>query len=191
MSLIDKLDSRKAMDPDGISALFLKEVASEIAQPLAVIYNKSLETGVIPSVWKKSNVTSAHRSGSFEDPSNYRPISVVPIVAKLLEKIVSSQLSAHLESHCLLSDYQGAYCKSKSTEQLLTVAVNSIVWAIDNKQLTCVAFLDLRKAFDSLDHVILLERLCKLGVHDIELSWFTNYLSDRFQRVENNDKFSD
>ena len=191
MSLIDKLDSRKAMGPDGISALFLKEVASEIAQPLAVIYNKSLETGVIPSAWKKSNVTPVHKSGSFDDPSNYRPISVVPIVAKLLEKIVSSQLSAHLESHCLLSDYQGAYRKSKSTEQLLMVAVNSIIRAIDSKQLTCVAFLDLRKAFDSLDHVILLERLCKLGVHDIELSWFTNYLSDRFQRVKNADKFSD
>ena len=76
------------------------------------------------------------------------------IVAKLLEKVVLSQLSAHLESHCLLSDYQGAYRRSKSTEQLLLVTVNTIVQAIDNKQLTCVAFLDLHKAFDSLDHVI-------------------------------------
>ena len=95
-----------------------------------------------------------------------------------------SRLSAaHLESHCLLSDYQGAYRKSKSTEQLLMIAVNSIVQAIDNKQLTCVAFLDLCKSFDSLDHVILLERLCKLGVHNIKLSWFINYLSDHFQHV--------
>ena len=104
------------MGPDGISAQFLKEVASKIAQPLAIIYNKSLDAGVIPSARKKSNVTPIHKSGSFDNPSNYRPISVVPIVAKLLEKVVSSQLSAHLESHCLLSDYQGAYRKSKSIQ---------------------------------------------------------------------------
>ena len=111
---------------------------------------------------------------------------MVPIIlAKLLEKVVSSQLSVHLEGHCLLSDYQGAYRKSKSTEQLLLVAINTIVKAIDNKHLACVVFLDLRKAFDSLDHVILLERLCKLGVCDVELSWFMNYLSDRFQSVRN------
>ena len=116
--------------------------------------------------------------------------SVMPVVVRLLEKIVSSQLSAHLESHCLLSDYQGAYLRSKSTEQLLLVAVNTIVQAIDDKRLTCVAFLDLCKVFDSLDHVILLERLCKLRVYGIELSWFTNYLTDHFQRVKN-DIFSD
>ena len=85
MSLIDKLDSRKAMGPDGISASFLKEVASKIAQPSAIIYNKSLETGVIPFAWKKSTVTPIHTSGSFDDPSNYQPISVVPIIAKLLK----------------------------------------------------------------------------------------------------------
>jgi len=76
----------------------------------------------------------------------------------------------------LLSDYQGAYRRGKSTEQLLLVAVDAIVQAIDDKNVTCVAFLDLRKAFDSLDHVILLKRLSKLGIKEIELLWFTNYL---------------
>ena len=97
------------MVPDGIPASFLKEVASKIAYPLTIIYNKSLDTGVIPSAWKKSNTTPIHKIVSSDDPSNYRPISVVPIVAKLLEEVVLSQLSTHLESHCLLSDYQGAY----------------------------------------------------------------------------------
>ena len=117
------------MGPDGISALFLKEVASEIAQHLVTIYNKSLETGIIPS----ECVAPVHKSGSLDDPSNYRPISVVPILAKLLEKVVSLQLSVYLESHCLLSNYQEAYRKSKSTEQLLLVAINTIIKAIDNK----------------------------------------------------------
>ena len=102
-----RLDTRKAMDPDGISARFLREVAAEIAQRLIILYNKSLETGVIPSDWKLCNVTPVHKSGSVNDPSNYRPISVVSVFAKLLEKIVASQLSDYFETNHLLSDYQG------------------------------------------------------------------------------------
>ena len=108
-------------------------------------------------------------------------------LAVVSPRVMTSLLSAHLESHCLLSDYQGVYDRSKSTEQLLLVAVNTIVRAVDDKRLTCAAFLDLHKAFDLLDHVILLERLCKLGVYGIELLWFTNYLTDCFQHVKNND----
>ena len=107
------------MGPDGISARFLREVAAEIAQPLTILYNKSLKTGVIPSDWKLCNVTPVHKSGSVNDPSDYRPISVVSVFAKLMEKIVASQLSDYFETNHLLSDYQGAYRRGKSTEQLL------------------------------------------------------------------------
>ena len=104
-------------------------------------------------------------------------------VAKVLEKIVATQLSSYRERHKLLSSHQCAYRRQKSTEQLLMVAVDSIVQAIDHKLSVCVAFLDLRKAFNSLDHHMLLQGLNKLGVSKTEL-WFVSYLSDLYQRVK-------
>ena len=89
--------------------------------------------------------------GSCDNPGNFRPISVVPVVAKVFEKIVASQLNSNFEDHQLLSIYQGAYRHGKSTEQLLLVAVDTIVRPLDMKNIACLAFLDLRKAFDLLD----------------------------------------
>jgi len=119
----------------------------------------------------------------------------MPIVAKVLEKLIANQLSSYLESHSLLHDYQRAYWSGRSSEQILLFAVDTIVdtivHALDQSLVVSAAFLDLRKAFDSLDHVILLERLHKLGVCDIELKWFQNYLSDHFQWVKCGATFSD
>ena len=84
------LDIRKSTGPDGFSTHFLQEVACEIAAPLVKLYNASLQTRTIPSDWKRSNVTAVYKSGSRDDPSNFRPISVVPIIAKILEKLVAS-----------------------------------------------------------------------------------------------------
>jgi len=162
-----------------------------VAAPLTKIYNKSLNSGCFPLDWKRSNVTPVHKGGSCDSPGNFRPISVVPIVAKIFEKIVGFQLSSYFETHQLYSAYQGAYRKGKSTEQLLMVAVDTIVNALDKKLVTCVAFLDLRKAFDSLDHVILLQRLNKLGVCGTELAWFTDYLTSRLQRIKFNNDYSE
>jgi len=94
--------------------LFLKQVAEEIAVPLTYLYNKSLSTGSFPEGWKKSNVTPVHKGGSTDDLGNYCPISVVPIVAKILGKVNASQLSLYLESHQLLNNLQGAYRHSRS-----------------------------------------------------------------------------
>jgi len=114
LSLLSHLDVRKSVGPDGLSARFLKEVAEQIVTPLTKIYNKSLESGVVSQSWKCSNVTPVHK-GAY-DPGNFRPISVVSIAAKLLEKIVSNQLYSFLERNELLSPYQGAYHRGKSTE---------------------------------------------------------------------------
>ena len=104
-----------------------------------------MSSGTILLEWKKRNVTPIHKSGSFEDPGNFRPISVVPIIAKLLEKIVAYQLNSYFEKNGLLFDYQGADRRGRSTEQLLLTAIDTIIHAIDNKAIACVAFLDLRK----------------------------------------------
>lgn len=156
LHLLQNLDEKKSMGPDGISARFLKEVAAEVVDPLTMLYNKSLKTGVFPDDWKRCNVTPVHKGGSSSAPGNYRPISVVPVVAKILEKVVAQQLSSYFEDSECLSPFEGAYRRGRSTEQLLLVAVDYITQSLDQSLTTCVAFLDLRKVFDSLDHHILL-----------------------------------
>ena len=101
---------------------------------------------------------------------------MIPIIVKLLERLTASQLNSYCEENQLLSPYQGAYCSGRSTEQILLFAIDIIANALDCCRTVCAAFLDLRKAFDSLDHVMLLS---DLGVQGIELLWFTNYLSQQ------------
>ena len=189
--LLETLDTKKSTGPDGLSALFLRKVAAEIAEPLTYIYNKSLSTGSFPDAWKQSNVTPVHKGGDADDPGNHHPISAVSIVARVLEKIIASQLSLYLESHHLINNLQGAYRHGRSADQILLYAVDKIVQAVDGGNFVCAAFLDLRKAFDSLDHHLLLDHLFSLGVIDVELQWFANYLSDRRQRVKRGNQFSE
>jgi len=131
---------KKSVGPNGISAKFLKEIAGEISGPLTKLFNKSLETDVLPSEWKRRDVTPVFKSGSKDNRCNLHPISVVPIVAKIL---VAQQLSSFFfGSHQLLSPFQCVYQKKKSTEQLLLVAVDGIVSALDKKLCACMAFSD-------------------------------------------------
>ena len=169
----------------------MQQTAEVIAEPLTLIYNHSLYTGTVPLAWKRSNVTPVHKGGDAKNPGNFRPISVVPIVAKVLEKLVADQLGLFLESRHLLHDLQGAYRHGRSSEHILLYTVDTIIQALDNGDSVCAAFLDLRKAFDSLDHCLLLERLFDLGVSGVELTWFTDYLTQRLQRVKCGAKFSD
>ena len=159
ISLLSDLYIKKSTGSDGISALFLQQVAEEVATPLTFLYNKSLESGLVPMAWKKSNVTPVHKGGKTDDPGNYRPVSVVPIVAKVFEKMIASQLNIFLEHHHLLHTLQGAYRHGRSADQILMYAVDTIVQAVDSGDCVCAASFDLRKAFDSLDHCILLGRL--------------------------------
>ena len=184
LSALKGLDTRKSAGPDGIPALFLHQVAEEIAEPLSYIYNHSLNTGTVPLAWKRSNITPVHKGGDFDNPGNFRPISVVPVMAKVLEKFISNQLGSFLVNHHLLNDLQGVYRHGRSTDHILLYAVDTITQALDAGNSVCAAFLDLRKAFDSLDHHVLLHRLLNLGVSGTELRWFTNYLSHRMQRVK-------
>ena len=96
-----------------------------------------------------------------------------------------------LEHHNSLHDLQGAYRHGRSADQILMYAVDTIVQAVDGDNCVCAAFLDLRKAFDSLDHCILLQRLQKLGIMGVELKWFADYLTNRMQRVKQKDRYSD
>ena len=109
LSHLLSLDTTKATGPDGLSARFLKEVSNVIVEPLTVLYNESLQTGVIPLEWKKSHITLVHKGGSADDATNYRPIAVISVVVKILEKLVATELSRYLESTAQLHPHQAAY----------------------------------------------------------------------------------
>ena len=141
------------------------------------------------SAWKRSYITPVHKGSAPDNPSNYCHIAVVPVVTKVLEK-----LSLHnrpvFEQNNLLYPHQGAYHCGKSTEDILLLAVDHIATSLDKGSVVCAAFIDLRKAFDSLDHCLLLQKNSELGVHSTVVEWFKDYLSICYHRIKSSATFS-
>lgn len=131
-----------------------------------------------------------YKGGALDDPGNFRPIFVVSVLAKVLEKIVSVQLGTFLEQSNAPDPHQGAYRAGKSTENILLLAVDDIVNSMDGGGAVCAAFLDFQKVFDSLDHRILLQRLYDIKVDPSVLVWFKSYLSNRAHRIKCTTRFS-
>ena len=139
----------------GPSAAFIKEVANEIAIPLTNLYKQSLHDSTILTDWKQSYITTVFKGGKCDDPNDYRTISMVPVAVKVLEKIISIQFSQCLKRNKLLHPHHAALRCGKSTKDILLMAVDHIN-SSDEGKAVCAAFLDLKKAFNSLDHCILL-----------------------------------
>ena len=144
---------------DNISARLLKEAAPVVTHSLTYIMNLSITTGIFPNSWKIAKVTPIFKEDARTDPNNYRPISVLPVVSKLIEIIVFKQLYEYLNTNHLLTESQSGFRPMFSTETALLEMTNEWLWNIDSKHLNGVVFLDLKKAFDTMDHAILLGKL--------------------------------
>ena len=132
----------------------------------------------MPSEWKYAKITPLYKKGISTGMDNYRPISVLPVVSKVLERVVHHQLHSFLSEHKLLSPSQCGFRKNHSTE-FAAIAFSDYIWrGMDLGLLTRAVFIDLRKAFDSVDHEILISKQESYGLKDIELDWFRNYLTD-------------
>ena len=158
---------------------------------MTYIINRSLTTGLFPNDWKVAKVTPIYKDDIKTNPNNYRPISLLPIVSKLIERIVFNQLYAFLTRHDLLADAQSGFRPCHSTLTALLDITNDWFSNMDNGLLNGVLFLDLKKAFDTVDYEILLKKLNFYGVDSISLKWFQSYLTDRKQRTYVNGSLSD
>lgn len=189
--LINALPLNKACGLDGISARLLKDAAPIIVPSLTFIINLSIRTGIFPDDWKIAKVTPIYKDEDKANPNNYRPISVLPVVTKLIERVIFDQLYSYLTGHNLLTESQSGFRPQHSTMTALLDAVNDWYSNIDRGLLNGIIFLDLKKAFDTMDHQILLHKLKLYGVCQSSLVWFTSYLKERKQSTFSNGVLSD
>jgi hypothetical protein len=191
LKIIQKTKNKHSKDIFGISSKMIKFIGAEIAKPLAHIFNLSLESGSFPSMLKQCRVIPIFKSGNRLECDNYRPISLLSSISKLLEKIVSEKLIYHLTENDLLYTHQYGFLPKKSAEHNLLQILNYVSAALNDGNYCLGVFLDLKKAFDVCSHSILLKKLSKMGINGTSLEWFKNYLAGRLQRVDINGNLSD
>jgi len=168
----------------------LKDCKEHIITPLHYIINLSLQSKTVPSAWKQAKIVPIFKSGDKEKAENYRPISVLPALSKILEKAVHDQLLTFLESNKLLNDSQFGYREKRSTQLATTLFVDDIRQAAENGKMVGALFLDLSKAFDTISHDVILTKLSNYGVASAEIQWFTDYLFNRNQKVQIGSQYS-
>jgi len=187
--IIKSFDNKASPDLDGLSLKLIKFIAIEISVPLSHIFNLSLDLGIFPEKLKYSRTVPIFKQGDPKHCDN--PISLVNTLSKILEKIVALNLVNHLQINKLLYQHQYGFQRAMSTEHNLLHVVNFISNALNNGNYCIGIFLDLKKAFDTCSHSILLKKLEKFGVEGTALAWFASYLKNRKQKVDIAGSFSD
>ena len=177
------LKLKNATGIDGLPARLFKDSAVVIADRVTHLVNLSIKSGKVPSEWKQAKVVPLFKSGNKDDLDNYRPISILPILSKILEKAVFHQLHSYRSKNSLLSPYQSGFRASHSTQLAITFLIDKIRGRMDKGLLTGAMFIDLKKAFDTVPHDGLLNKLFRYGIQDQPLSWFESYLTNRTQSV--------
>ena len=181
--LLKCIDTSKATGPDNISPKMLKMAGNSIVASLTKLINMSLSTGSVPKSWKEANVIPLFKKGDRSDINNYRPVSILPTLSKILEKIVFKNLFNYLRDKNLLTPHQSGFRPGDSTVNQLSYLYHVFANALDNKKNLRIVFCDISKAFDRCWHKGILYKLRCLGVGGTMLEWFQDYLSNRQQKV--------
>ena len=189
--LVNDIDITKSSGINKISSKCLKDTLLSLNSQLTHIFEMSLKFATFPNYWKMANIVPIFKNGKKCEVSNYRPVSLLPILGKILEKFVHEHVTQFFENHNLLSDRQGGFRKNHSTLSSITDLTNDIFNAINSKEVTVATFFDLKKAFDTVNHSILQKKLEKMGIRGILLQWFENYLNNRFQKTICNNNISE
>ena len=185
--IVSRLKSKKSSGYDGISNILLKSIIDEIKSPLTIIFNKSLKEGIFPNKMKLAEVIPIYKMKGNKDVMNsYRPVSLLPVISKVLEKLVHKRISSFIQKKMLLFDSQfGFRCKHSTIDAILEF-IGKVIKGFDRGDKTLAVFLDLSKAFDTLPHKTLLKKLENFGIRGKALQWFESYLSARSMYVNFN-----
>ena len=162
--LLASLDVSKSSGPDGISGKMFKHTAVSIASSVSQLFNLSIRNGRVPRGWKLSSVVPIPKSGRSHSPDNYRPISLLSVLSKVLEKHIHTLLFRHLEQYYPLSDCQWGFRNGRSTVSALLLTVHHWLQLLESGMDVCAVFLDYRKAFDSVPHAPLMKKLQDIGL---------------------------
>ena len=179
--IINNLKLNTAIGLDNIGPKLIKDLKHVISKPLAELINKSFKEGIFPKSMKAAIITPIYKEGDKEKICNYRPISVLTTLSKIFERAASNQLSQFLAINNIINKCQHAYQIKHSSTTCLVELLNVIYKSLDEKKLIALASLDLSKAFDSIDHSLLLTKLKNIGLEEGPLKWMESYLNERSQ----------
>ena len=189
--VIHSLKNSNSKGHDDLSVNTLKSCGELILKPLCILFNKSIQTGIVPDELKIAKIIPIFKSDDKKIVSNYRPISVLPAFSKVFERLVYNRLLSFIDQNNILSKAQYGFRKNISTSLAIIDLVEKISNSIENNEHSLGIFLDLAKAFDTVNHSILLTKLYHYGIRGVAFDWFKNYLSKRYQYVSINDTSSD
>jgi len=182
-SIINKLNSGKASGPNSVPTDILQLLIHDISKPLTQIFNLSFKTGVHPELLKMARVIPVFKKGSRLLVSNYRPISLLSNLNKILEKLMFKRVYDYLERINAIYKLQFGFRSKHSTTHALIEITETIRKALDDKKVACGVFVDLQKAFDTVNHDILIKKLAHYGIRGVVNNWFISYLTNRVQYV--------
>lgn len=184
IKVIDNLKNKSSCGTDGLSNKLLKLIKNEISNPLTLIINQSFSSGIFPDTLKNAKVIPLFKQNDSTLMQNYRPISLLPSISKVIERIIHNQLTTYFNDLSLFYKSQYGFRTGHSTELAALELINRNLEQMDNNNIPLNIYIDLSKAFDTLDHEILLYKLNYYGLRDNELNLFKSYLTNRKQLVD-------
>ena len=184
-------NTSKSCGPDLVNPRLLREASNEISLPLSKIFNKSLSLKQYPNAWKQANVVPIFKKNDPTSVNNYRPVSILSIIGKVMEKCIYKYLNNYMVQNNILTEHQSGFRHNDSTVNQLVLICNEMNKAIDNGKEVRIVFCDISKAFDRVWHKGLLHKLQNIGIQGPLLHWFQSYLENRQQRVVLNNSQSE
>ena len=179
LKLLKEINPSKATSLDNIAGKFLKDGASALAEPVTELCNLSILQSKFPDGCKQAKLKPLFKKGSKDDPKNYRPISLLPQLSKIIEKTIHNQVQKYLDEKKILYRYQSGFRAHHSTDTCLSYLNDKILKGFEAKMFTSMILIDLQKAFDTIDHEIFLDKMACLGFSNSTILWFKSYLQDR------------
>ena len=188
---LKELETNKATGIDNLSGRFLKDRSKVLATPIPQICNLSIKLSTVPDECKIAKLKPLYKKGKKTDPKNYRPISLLPVISKILEKVIHDQTMEFVTKKNILYKFQSGFRKFHSTDSCLSYLQDKVAKGFDSGLLTGMILIDLQKVFDTVDHKILIEKLKCMGFSNDVTKWFECCLSKIMFSVHVENSFSD